>query len=645
MSLIGPGGIGKSRLAIEVAHATEDLFPDGTYFVLLEGVLEHGLLLPTIAYFLGIRDNGEAGLEERIARALEGRQGADRARQLRADRGCRPPARAAVHGRAPRDLPGDEPGRAAHPRRAGLRGRDRCRHPRAPGPSAWSARGGRRRSSSSSTAPRRPSRSSPSPPRTPTPSRTSAGGSTACRWRSSWPPRKCACSPRRASPSASRHSLPLLTASVRDLPDRHRTMQATIDWSVGLLPDERRAMLEDLGVFATRFTLEAVEAIGRGRVWDGSALDGCRTWWMPRSSGRRSSTGGRHSRCSPSCASYAIGRLKERGEADLVRVAHADYYLGLVHRLAPDLRGPGQPDAVGSSGWSCRTSARPRATWSTRTGSTKPATSPGPCWSTGGSPDSSAKCGCGCSSSSRRISRSRQHTRAAALFFTVWGEMWQRPSGEVVDGLGESERLFTESGDEDAAAMALAAKASTRLRFPGPGCGHGRSRVERSRGEAARPRQRVGRVDERSGARLARADGRRDRGLHRSLRSRGRGGRGEPGYVHARRRRATTARGWLFMLGDVEAAEQEWVTHSRPGRARLHFDEGVAYALEGMCAVAASRGDGWRAGALAVVARDDTPDARASSTLRAWRCTKRLCRPSARAIPRGRRRASAPAPR
>nr|BFF09119.1 hypothetical protein GCM10025699_04220 [Microbacterium flavescens] len=74
VSLIGPGGIGKSRLAIETALSTEDLFPDGTYFVLLEGVLEPGLLLPTIAYHLGIRDNGEAALEERISHALAERK-------------------------------------------------------------------------------------------------------------------------------------------------------------------------------------------------------------------------------------------------------------------------------------------------------------------------------------------------------------------------------------------------------------------------------------------------------------------------------------------------------------------------------------------------------------------------------------------
>jgi hypothetical protein len=57
-----------------------------------------------------------------------------------------------------------------------------------------------------------------------------------------------------------------------------------------------------------------------------------------------------------------------------------------------------------------------------------------------------------------------------------------------------------------------------------------------------------------------------------------------------------------FILGDIAAAEQEWVLVLE-GCVRLHFAEGIAYALEGMCAIAASRGDGWRAGALDVVAK------------------------------------------
>ena len=74
MTLLGPGGIGKSRLAIETAAAAEPLFPDGTVFIALENVLEPDLLLPTIAYGLGIRDSSERPLEERLALALHGRR-------------------------------------------------------------------------------------------------------------------------------------------------------------------------------------------------------------------------------------------------------------------------------------------------------------------------------------------------------------------------------------------------------------------------------------------------------------------------------------------------------------------------------------------------------------------------------------------
>ena len=74
VTLLGPGGIGKSRLAIEVADAAEAHFPDGTAFIALENVFEPALLLPTIAYGLGVRDAGDRALEERLALALRGRR-------------------------------------------------------------------------------------------------------------------------------------------------------------------------------------------------------------------------------------------------------------------------------------------------------------------------------------------------------------------------------------------------------------------------------------------------------------------------------------------------------------------------------------------------------------------------------------------
>ena len=77
-------------------------------------------------------------------------------------------------------------------------------------------------------------------------------------------------------------------------------------------------------------------------------------------------------------------------------------------------------------------------------------------------------------------------TKAIAAFFTVWGEMWRRPSEQVIAGLGEASRLFAESGDEQAAAMALAARGSTRMRFPDLDMARGRAGSEEARDELHR---------------------------------------------------------------------------------------------------------------------------------------------------------------
>jgi len=57
------------------------------------------------------------------------------------------------------------------------------------------------------------------------------------------------------------HSLTLLRWETADLPLRHRTLRATLDWSYALLSAEEQAVFRRLGVFAGTFTLEAVAAV------------------------------------------------------------------------------------------------------------------------------------------------------------------------------------------------------------------------------------------------------------------------------------------------------------------------------------------------------------------------------------------------
>jgi predicted ATPase len=55
------------------------------------------------------------------------------------------------------------------------------------------------------------------------------------------------------------HRLPLLTGGARDLPERQQTLRGTIEWSYQLLDDQARRMLRRLAVFAGGWTLEAAE--------------------------------------------------------------------------------------------------------------------------------------------------------------------------------------------------------------------------------------------------------------------------------------------------------------------------------------------------------------------------------------------------
>jgi predicted ATPase/DNA-binding CsgD family transcriptional regulator len=68
LTLTGPGGIGKTRLAIQAAADLQAEFPDGVYFVALGAITDPGLLGSTLAQTLEIREIGHQPLVERLKR-------------------------------------------------------------------------------------------------------------------------------------------------------------------------------------------------------------------------------------------------------------------------------------------------------------------------------------------------------------------------------------------------------------------------------------------------------------------------------------------------------------------------------------------------------------------------------------------------
>lgn len=70
VTITGPGGVGKTRLALEVGHRVGGEFPDGAVFVDLAGVTEPGAVTPAIAHRLGVGETGAADPTVDLRRAL-----------------------------------------------------------------------------------------------------------------------------------------------------------------------------------------------------------------------------------------------------------------------------------------------------------------------------------------------------------------------------------------------------------------------------------------------------------------------------------------------------------------------------------------------------------------------------------------------
>ncbi|TME67445.1 MAG: LuxR family transcriptional regulator, partial [Chloroflexi bacterium] len=125
----------------------------------------------------------------------------------------------------------------------------------------------------------------------------------------------------------------LLTGSVRGALPRHQTLHTTIDWSYDLLSAEEQSLFRKLCVFAGRFTLEDVEGVGADEVLQtlSSLVDRS---MVVREAMRAASCFRLHE----TMRDYALLKLREAGEEEAVMERCTAYYVARCSRAMPGAR-------------------------------------------------------------------------------------------------------------------------------------------------------------------------------------------------------------------------------------------------------------------------------------------------------------------
>jgi len=131
--------------------------------------------------------------------------------------------------------------------------------------------------------------------------------------------------------------LPLLTGGARDVPERQRTLRATIAWSYDLLSADERALFSRLAVFAGGCTMEAAEGVC------GADL-GALQRLIERNLLRQVAGAGTETRYGmlETIREFALERLQERPEAEGLRRRHAEHFLAIAEAAEQKLKGRDQ---------------------------------------------------------------------------------------------------------------------------------------------------------------------------------------------------------------------------------------------------------------------------------------------------------------
>ncbi|MDQ1355840.1 MAG: hypothetical protein QOG44_213 [Acidimicrobiaceae bacterium] len=137
----------------------------------------------------------------------------------------------------------------------------------------------------------------------------------------------------------------LLTGGSRTALPRQQTLQALIDWSHDLLSKPEQALLARLSLFAGGFDMEAAEAVGPGDELDDFEVLGYLDTLVDKSLVQVDDTTGTvRYRLLETMRDYAGAKLAERGDDERIRVgrAHRDYFLALAEEARPHIEGSGE---------------------------------------------------------------------------------------------------------------------------------------------------------------------------------------------------------------------------------------------------------------------------------------------------------------
>ncbi|MBV9707935.1 MAG: hypothetical protein JO125_11075 [Chloroflexi bacterium] len=136
--------------------------------------------------------------------------------------------------------------------------------------------------------------------------------------------------------------LSLLTSGTRDAPERQQTLRKTIEWSYDLLTEEEQRLFRRLSVFISGCSLEAIEVISSasGRS-DESLLDTVTSLLNQSLLQREPQAGNGEHRFTmlETVRKYALECLQNSDEEEMIRQAHAEHYLALAKTIELQVMG------------------------------------------------------------------------------------------------------------------------------------------------------------------------------------------------------------------------------------------------------------------------------------------------------------------